>query len=288
MESNDRTLPEPFPSRLFTDGMFRSLLLPSMLACVIGMAIWAFMIQWLMWQSMNALDRYIGGMVISVLCWVAAVVLIIFGVGLTSTLSLALIRDIANGCDRIRTWPGFAIMDWFLEALYIFNALCVSFMPGMLFSWALSKCGVSIVISWPFGILMACFLFPIVLMSMLENGSPLGTLSEVTLHTFRVARKGWLAFYAVSLALWASMSFLILASFLVKNFHIHATIVAVVFAAGWLMYFRMFGKLARYCTERTKLEDEENEETDENDDGEEEFESLKIEEDQEPPSVNWS
>jgi hypothetical protein len=282
MALNDSGLPERFPRRLFTDGMFRVLFLPNMLICVTVAAIWVFMIQWLMWQSMNALGPSAGGILLSVFYWVAEVVVVIFGLGFGSALSLALIRDIANGCDRLRAWPGWAVMNWFLEALYVFNATCVSFLPGIFISWALSKCNVSTVVSWPFGLLIALFLFPVVLMSMLENGSPLGTLSEVTLHTFRVAGKGWLAFYAVSTALWASTAALVLASLLFNDFRVRATIVAVVFAVGWLMYFRMFGKLAGYCAERTKLENAED------DEDEEEFESLKIAEDREPPAVHLS
>ncbi len=75
---------------------------------------------------------------------------------------------------------------------------------------------------------------------------------------------------------------LVLASLLFNDFRVRATIVAVVFAVGWLMYFRMFGKLAGYCAERTKLENAED------DEDEEEFESLKIAEDREPPAVHLS
>ena len=264
------SLPERFPRRLFIDGVLRFPFAPGMRTCCAGMAIWLFSIQWLAWTAEHLTSDseagvYFGRAMLMVMVCFGAM----FGAGLVSAVGLAVVRDTASGCNCVHSWPSFSMLDWFFEALFIFDAMCASVLPGVAVGWASAKCGVPDVVS---GLLMwffAYFLFPIFLMSMLETNSPFGAFSASVWQTVRIARKGWLAFYAATAVLFAAMATVCVSAVLLVahggrfGLWTGVALVSAAVAVGWLLYFRMFGKLAGYCTERMEAENAEDEENEE-------------------------
>ncbi len=158
---------------------------------------------------------------------------------------LAVVRDTANGCDKIPEWPGLAFLEWFLEPFYLFNSLCISVMPGAGLVWCLELSG------WPaqaVPLVGAFFLFPFVLLSMLENNSRLAAFSWPVFRSLRTAWRGWAGFYVATVVLLVAAGNIMLAirpAGEVWTLIITSPVLVIV----WFIYFRLLGRLAWYCAE---------------------------------------
>ncbi len=187
-----------------------------------------------------------------ILCAIYLVVSVMLGVmwfALASACALAVVRDTANGCDEVQTWPGLAIFDWIADLVYPFTALCASMLPGAALGWLLARLGLpgDVVAS-----LVVFFLFPIVLLSMLDNDSPLGTVSAPVWHTLRIAGRGWAGFYLATAALLAAAGAAFWAVGRAGAF-LQTAGGGLILAAVWVIYFRLLGRLAWYCADRSAL-----------------------------------
>ncbi|MEN6452014.1 MAG: hypothetical protein ABFC96_16110 [Thermoguttaceae bacterium] len=162
---------------------------------------------------------------------------------------VSLIREAANGCDEFHAWPGLSVLDWFGDILYVLNSLCAAAMPGVAAGWLLRQANVN---AWPVLPLSMFFLFPVIFLSMLENGSPLGVVSLPVLRTLPRCIVAWAAFYLLTMILLAAGVAIVYAASFADSLPILPTIVVgPVVAVIWLIYFRLFGRLAWYCTERS-------------------------------------
>jgi len=97
--------------------------------------------------------------------------------------------------QRLRRDPklaDLAFFDWFLEALYLFNGLWVSVLPGMGIAWWLAISGQQGYVVRGASLF---FFLPIVLLSMLERGSFMSVISLPVCRTFATAWRGWASFY---------------------------------------------------------------------------------------------
>ncbi|QDV23678.1 RING finger protein [Aureliella helgolandensis] len=105
---------------------------------------------------------------------------------------LALIESVANGQRRVSEWPGFNLFDNIGDVLAIAGALAASLVPGFFVGYLLGgngEGGGRIMIT---GMMVTCFvLFPVVLMSMLDNGSLFQPISQSVLRSFRAAADAW-------------------------------------------------------------------------------------------------
>ena len=100
------------------------------------------------------------------------------------------------------------------------------------------------------------FLFPVVFLSLLENGALFDVVSLPTLRTFWVAPGGWGKFYlSTALLLLAAATVLVLAIPTGGDGQLWGiAAIAVVSAMSslvWLIYFRLLGRLAWFCADRT-------------------------------------
>jgi hypothetical protein len=94
------------------------------------------------------------------------------------------------------------------------------------------------------------FVFPIVLMSMIETNSVFGMVSFPVLRTLFTSTSGWLRFYATSAVLIAAVGSIDWLAFAVSPY-VGDIVVSVTQAALWLIYFRLMGRLAWYCADRS-------------------------------------
>ncbi len=190
----------------------------------------------------------------SMLMGACALVLTVMWFVLASACGLAVVRDTAAGCDEIQNWPDLAFVDWILEPLYVFNSVCVGLLPGIGLAWWTGR-SLQLDETAAIGVFV---LFPIVLLSMLERSSPFGAVSLSVYRTFWMAWRGWLAFYLSTAALLSAAAALVMMVF--ADAGIWGSVAATVtVAAVWLIYFRLLGRLAWYCTEHTFHEEPETE-----------------------------
>lgn len=220
----------------------------------IGLALWAAAGIWA-FQLTQAC-----GEPIDLVCAITAVCLLVVTVAIgilwfsfASAVALAILRDTANGCDRIFDHPGFHVFRWLVDAIYVVNALAASMLPGAALGWLLTRLESPVAGVAPLG---AFFLFPVVLLSMLNNGTPFGAVSGDVFRMLRVAARGWASFYLMAAGLllttgaiiWAALDFAPAMQMLLFG---------AVVPIAWVIYFRLLGRLAWYSADRlAKLEAE--------------------------------
>jgi hypothetical protein len=176
-----------------------------------------------------------------------AVLVTVMWFAFASECALTIVRDTANGCDKIPAWPGLAFIDWILEPLYIFNSLCLSTAPGAGVAWLLAEYGHP---NDAVALVGFFFFFPIVLLSLLESNSPLGVISLPVYRTFWTAFSGWAGFYLSTAILLAAAGIVVTAATSAGRFW-GAIAANLTFTIVWLIYFRLLGRLAWYCADRT-------------------------------------
>ena len=105
---------------------------------------------------------------------------------------IALIESVANRQKRVADWPGFNLFDNAGDMLAITTALLGSVIPGFLVGAWLGgdeQAAGRIQIA---GMMTSSFiLFPVFLLSMLDNGSLFAPMSSSILHSFRDASEAW-------------------------------------------------------------------------------------------------
>jgi hypothetical protein len=169
----------------------------------------------------------------------------------------AIVQDTANGGDEIDSYPDWNIVDWVATAMYFPIAAFVAGLPGSVFTVALLGTGLDptygafaavapLVLSW-------VVLFPLVIYSMLAEGSIMSPFSTATYKSLHEASAGWVFFYmyAVVLGIIGGAAF----AFVCSTHPLVNTVgsIGVVFVA--VLYCRILGRLMWYAAEKmAKLE----------------------------------
>lgn len=112
---------------------------------------------------------------------------------------LALIESIANRQPKVTHWPAFSLFDNFGELLIIVASLGGSLLPGILVGGLIGRIGGT---DWLIlaGMMLTCFLlFPILLLSMLDNGGFLPPVSGDVIRSLSLATESWGAYYVKTL-----------------------------------------------------------------------------------------
>lgn len=157
----------------------------------------------------------------------------------------------AMGHRRVNEFPRIDMFEWIRTSLFIVNAGAVSLAPGALLA-ALVPSG------WyrPLLALPSLFLFfPIILMSMLEDESPMSIYSKLIHDSLRKCSASWLKFYLIAgvLSVLVALPHILGMFFEDPGWNYVAAIVLVVCTA---IYFRAFGRLAWVINEKMLIERE--------------------------------
>ena len=160
--------------------------------------------------------------------------------------ALAVVRDTASGCDAISSWPGAMFIEWIGEMLSVVAGIGISVAPGIALAWWMRDESQSFAAIAPVG----CFLlFPVVFLSLLENESAFDALSLPVLRSLVTAAAGWCGFYTTSVMLVAA-AVVVVATAQAADGRVALVATALVASIVWLVYFRLLGRLAWYCTDR--------------------------------------
>jgi DNA-directed RNA polymerase subunit RPC12/RpoP len=182
---------------------------------------------------------------------------VVFGIGLellslglifvTSASLVAITVDTAAGNDRVENWPEGPFVDWLFDGLYILNALTVAVLLPAGLAWLVRGQGFDSVLS---AAISAYFLFPIVFISMLEQGSVMSPISPPILRSLRSACWAWALFYVeTGVFLPSAGVFTVTIALLLGPFGIGVAMSLLV--ATTIVYFRLLGRLAWVCTQAT-------------------------------------
>lgn len=257
----------PLPPKPFLTGTFSFPLSPGARPYVAGVGAASFAIFYvasrgILFSQSPGLATWLASAGLAVVAVFLALMWFIFASGC----ALAIVRETANGVERIGVWPGFDFLSYLVEPLYLINSACVSALFVVAFDWVLGRMWLGHMVGLTAGLVV----FPVVLLSMLETASPLGIVSGPVWRTIGVAGQGWAAFYGTSTAMVAAaVAVMSLALWFGGLFGY--LIAAIVWTFAWFIYFRLLGRLAWYCADRTNRDMPE-EETDD-----EEVEELHVE-----------
>ncbi len=233
-----------FPFRL--DNLLRTLCVGATAAALLGavrLALWSLAVE------SEAGDKFIrvlifNGLLFSSLLGVYSAMLCAYP---ASAYGLTVLHDTAGGAEAVESWPRVLLLEDLGAAAYVAGGLLLASLPGVLLAefrhwigagrlWAIAGC--------------LPLLFPPVLLSMLESKSPLGPLQPRIWISLVFGWRGWLRFYAVSLALLGLTAALFVALWRICGPAVGAVVLGLTAGAVWMAYFRLLGRLAWFCSGR--------------------------------------
>ena len=157
----------------------------------------------------------------------------------TGYFGAVVLTDSAEGWDEFQELPPFDAWEWLGEALFMSLAVVYSVLPVSLLAilsavglpaWLI---GISAVLSW-------FALYPIVLLSMLENASLAGPYSRKIWKSVRQHPRPWKWFYGLAAAIVLPVALLTIVPLPAWLF----PVLAVVMGVATVAYFRALGRLA--------------------------------------------
>ena len=165
---------------------------------------------------------------------------------------LALLESVANHQRRVAEWPSFNVFDNFGEILVILFSLLGSLLPGMLVGGLIGRSGGA---EWLIltGMMGTCFLlFPVLMLSMLDNGSPLQPFSGAVLTSIPQVAEAWGGYYLKTLVAFSSV--MLLWFILLGRNPVMAAIAG--FTVPWLLFFtcQQIGTLADAIAEHLSFD----------------------------------
>jgi len=179
-------------------------------------------------------------------------IFLLFWFAVASTFCLSIVEDSAAGNERIESWPDEEWSGWILDSLYVFFALAVSSLLGWVVVRWVPGAG-----SWGGAIVSFC-VFPVVLLSMLEQSSMFSPFSEPIWASLWFALGSWLFFYLRAALL---LGLVVIAQRAVEHLLGLFGLVplAAFYVAAMFIYARWLGRLAAHCREVMAVEEEEEE-----------------------------
>ena len=194
----------------------------------------------------SAYTQQLGGLysAMSLLCWVCFVALGAPVLMYSCAAALAVVEQVANGSDEVTA----TLAGWYDE--YVSNVVFVagSFLLALVPGGMLRYLAGSLIDHWwwSMGVLVGGvgLMYPIILLSGLEQGTLAPPVSRLILTSVSVARKAWMRFYLESLILLTPL----LIGMSLKG--VYGVLVAgPLLAVTFLTYFWRLGVLGRRCEE---------------------------------------
>ncbi len=165
----------------------------------------------------------------------------------TAACGVTIVHDTSHGADAIESWPNLLRLEGLGEFVYTVNALILSALPGVVaapvWQWLAVPRFLGIGVTVP-------VLFPVFLLSMLETRSPTDPVSLPVWRSLLWAWRAWLLFYVLALAVALVAAALLAAAIGQVGGAAGLVATAVLPTAAWMIYFRLLGRLAWFCSGR--------------------------------------
>ena len=168
-----------------------------------------------------------------------------------AVLCCSILTDSSEGNDKLYNAPNAVFVDWVGHAVYLALAIGVSLAVG-------GVLGVPLALG-PETMTVGFYLcFPVILLSMLEIGSPVGFLSIHVLESMFKRPSCWLLFYLVTAPLVAAVYFGTTMSTISTWWTV---LVGPIGLAIAILYFRLLGRLGWWLAESLATEDTDDRQT---------------------------
>ena len=193
--------------------------------------------------------------ILAILAALGAVIAGVGGAGIAAIHGLTILLETASGNDRMENWPNVSFfLEWIGNLFHIFNSAALSVVLGLGLDWLLPNLlgarEITVAIT-------VFFLFPIFLLCTLETDSAFLPVSSVVLASLGRQCLAWLAFFAQSGSLLTAAAALVYYLGPQLDMRLAIPLAALLFSAVVMIYFRLLGRLAFYCTVEVKEEEEE-------------------------------
>jgi hypothetical protein len=166
---------------------------------------------------------------------------------IASAYGVTVLRETSEGCNVVPQWPRLLALEGRGESLYVVSGLLLSALPGSIAVLMCSRIQVQASLLIGVG---EWLLFPLLLLSMLMSNSPSQPVTPRVLYSLFWAWHAWALFYLLTFCLIATASAVVMAATAYTGWAISAILAGAVLAAAWMMYFRLLGRVAWFCSER--------------------------------------
>ncbi len=227
-------------------------------------AIWAAAAGWLT-RSAIALGIKQGlgdvSMYQTIVAMLAAMGAIIAGVGCAAIAAihgLTILLETTAGNDRMENWPNVGLfLEWIGQLFFVINPVVITVALGLGLDWLLPE----VLGSREMMVAVTVFfVFPILLLCSLETDSPFLPVSTVVLGSLGRHAIPWLAFFLQSGCLLAAAAAMVCYWGSELDPRLGIPLAGLLFSAILMIYFRLLGRLAFYCSVEPEEEEEEVEE----------------------------
>ena len=186
----------------------------------------------------------------TIVAWLAAMGALLAGVSCASIAAihgLTILLETTAGNDRMENWPNVGLfLEWIGQLWFIFNAAVVSVVLGLGLDWLLP----GLLLGRESTVAVTVFFtFPLLLLCCLESDSPFLPVSGVVFASLGWHGIAWLAFYFQAGSLLAAAAALVY--YLAPpqlDLRLGIPLAALLFSAVVMIYFRLLGRLAFYCS----------------------------------------
>ncbi len=161
-----------------------------------------------------------------------------------SAYNLTILRETSEGVEEFRGMPSDIFLDLFEEAFYMLVSLFWGGLPGWLVVLLFPELGsVKLLVLIP----LAMILYPLFLLSMLENDSVAMPFSKPVWRSLWYAWHAWVLFYLLTLLVGETLVYLLrLIQF--QDFWLEIIILSIVLPFFLMVYFRLLGRLTWFCS----------------------------------------
>jgi len=170
-----------------------------------------------------------------------------------SALCLAVLTESSEGNDRLYNPPGSMFLDWMGDVFYLITSGMLALAPWVLLCHVLER-DLPIQYQGPLMFAGGLFTFPLLLLSCLENGSPLEPFSVRIFGSVSKRPGHWLLFFLESLVIAGGSLFAVVG--LLSAAPAMALLAIPLCAAASLLYFRILGRFAWWLAESLAVAEE--------------------------------
>jgi hypothetical protein len=191
--------------------------------------------------------------IVAMLAGLGAVLAGLACAGVAAIHGLTILLETTAGNDRMENWPNVTLfLDWVGDLWFIFNTAVVSVALGLGLAWLAPD----LIVSRETTVAVAIFfVFPVLLLCVLETDSPFLPLSTVVLASLGRHGIAWLAFYVQVGGLLAAAAALVHHLGPQSDLRLAVPLGGMLFSAVVMIYFRLLGRLAFYCSVETEAEE---------------------------------
>ena len=158
---------------------------------------------------------------------------------MASAYGAAIFHETAGGADRVRHWPNLLALEELGECLRIPPSLFLALVPGAIASPLWNRLGVST--PWA-TLVVATLLLPPILLFMLEANS------SAVWQSLVVGWRAWAIFYFTMCPTAAITALAAVGIMRHTGSSVGNSAAGVLVAAGWMIFFRQFGRLPMFFT----------------------------------------